>query len=98
MGERGSAERGERTREEGGRMGKQEAYFIFFGFFFFGFVLFFCIHLRVAIGETLHTHGENLAHTHTHTYGGGQDTVSALSESLRPCCRQRSGFYFRHEC
>lgn len=40
-GARERAERGERTREEGGRMGKLEAYFIFFGVFCCCFVLFF---------------------------------------------------------
>lgn len=99
MGERGSAlkEGSGRGKKEGG-WGNKKRISSSLGFFVVVLFCFFCIHLRVAIGEPLHTRMVKIWHTQTHKYGGGEDTVSALSESLRPCCRQRSGFYFRHEC
>lgn len=73
------------VKKERGRTRKRGVICLFFSF---------CIHLRAEVSEPLHMRGENVRHTH----GRREDTVGALGESLHLCCRQKSGFYFKHEC
>lgn len=76
----------------------------------FFFVVFFCIHLRVAIGEPLHTHGENVAHTHmaveriqsVHSVSPrvpaadrGVDSISGMSADINQSINEERG---SHEC
>lgn len=68
MGERGSAlkEGSGRGKKEGG-WGNKKRISSSLGFFVVVLFCFFCIHLRVAIGEPLHTRMVKIWHTHTHT-------------------------------
>lgn len=66
MGERGSAlkEGSGRGKKEGG-WGNKKRISSSLGFFVVVLFCFFCIHLRVAIGEPLHTRMVKIWHTHT---------------------------------